>query len=409
MSELDARSVREIASTLIQRGAHLRDTSSDQRAQWLATACATLRDPASALGRAARAQVPTASGLSQEMVDWALDTSLSPLTADALLELESVLPPHPLTLRAVPGQLCAVVLAGNVFTATLRAVILPLLYGLPVLAKASSHDHLFAELLHAALSEADPALCEAFRVITFSGDDEELSQALFEQADVVSAYGNDTTLQRIRASLGASVSFVPHGHGLGAAIVGADALLRKDHAAAIARGLALDVAAYDQRGCMSPHAIWVQRGSAITPRAFAESLAQELETLQRVLPRGPLPLNEASAQLSWRGVSTLRGELFEGDGYAVSYEESAPLRVSPGQRNVQVIAMDNLKEALERLAPLGVHLKCLAISAIDPRSLGLTPRLAPRLCTPGSMQTPPLYALQDGVPAWEGFVRWIDM
>jgi hypothetical protein len=201
---------------------------------------------------------------------------------------------------------------------------------------------------------------------------------------------------------------VAQGPGLGAAIVAKEALARGDHAAALARGLALDVAAYDQRGCMSPHAIWVERGGTVTPRAFAEQLASELETLQRELPRGPLLLSDASAQLSWRGVSTLRGELFEGDGYAVSYEESAPLRVSPGQRNVQVIAVDQVREACDRLATLGVHLKCLAIAGLDARRLTLAPRLAPRLCMPGSMQTPSLQALQDGVPAWEGFVRWLD-
>ena len=407
-SELDPRELREIASTLIHRGAHLRSTASEQRAQWLASACQILRDPETPLGALVRERVPASCGLSTQMVEWALESSLMPLTADALLELESVLPPHPRAMRAEPGQLCAVVLAGNVFTAALRALSIPLLYGLPVLAKASSHDHAFAELLQAALSEADPTLCQALRVVTFSGEDEDLAQALFEQADVVSAYGSDTTLNEIRARLGASVSFIPHGHGLGAALVGKDALLRNDHSAAVARGLALDVAAYDQRGCMSPHAIWVERGAAITPRAFAEQLASELETLQRELPRGPLPLSDASAQLSWRGVSTLRGELFEGDGYAVSYEESAPLRVSPGQRNVQVIAVDQLKEAYDRLAPLGVHLKCLALAGVDARKLMLAPRLAPRLCMPGSMQTPPLQALQDGVPAWEGFVRWLD-
>jgi acyl-CoA reductase-like NAD-dependent aldehyde dehydrogenase len=408
MSALEPRAVRELASTLIHRGAELHDTPPDQRAEWLARACAMLRDPGTAHGRAVRAQVPASSGLSAPMVDWALESSLAPLTADALLELESVLPPHPRATRARPGQLCAVVLAGNVFTAALRAIMVPLLYGYPVLAKASSHDAAFADLLFEALRESDVQLCEAFRVLAFSSEDEELTQALFEQADVVSAYGSDNTLNRIRSSLSASVSFVGHGHGLSAAIVGAEALHSKDHASLLARGLALDVAAYDQRGCMSPHAIWVQRGGAITPRALAELLMEELETLGRELPRGDLAMADASAQLSWRGVSTLRGELFEGDGFAVSYEESAPLRVSPGQRNVQVIAVDYTKEACDKLAPLGVHLKCLALAGIPARTLELAPRLAPRVCPPGQMQTPPLQALHDGVPAWEGFVRWVD-
>jgi hypothetical protein len=411
MTRLDHQRVRSVATDVVLAGETLRRASVERRARWIAGACARLCDARSSLGKAVRERVPEAAGLSPEMVAWALDTAVAPITAEALVALEqSLTPPHPRAVRARPGQLCAVVLAGNVFTAAVRAVAWPLLFGWPVIAKASSHEQVFAVLLERALAESDAELADAQRTLLFERDEEPLVNALFEQADAVSVFGSDTTLNRVRANVGATVSFIGHGHGLGAAIIGAEALADETRAREAAQGLALDVAAYDQRGCLSPHAVWVERGAKVEARLFSLLLFRELDALRSRLPRAQLPMSDASAQLAWRGVSSLRGELIEGDGFALSYEEKTPLRVSPGQRNLQVITTDNLDEACERLAPLGVHLKCLGLAGIDAAELSsrLPPRVAPRLCPVGQMQTPPVDALHDGVPAWEGLVRWVE-
>jgi hypothetical protein len=412
VSDFDANTLRKRATTILRRGTQLERSTVEKRAAWLAGACEKLRNPLDPLGKEARDRIPLSAGLSQEMVSWALETSLAPVTQEALVALErGITPPHPRALRARPGQLCAVVLAGNVFTAAIRALSFPLLLGWPVLAKASSHDHVFAELFELALRETDVQLADALGVITFAADDDEaLSGALLEQADAVSVYGSDATLNVIRSSLSATVSFMGHGHGLGAALVGGRALVDESGALEVARALALDIAAYDQRGCLSPHVIWVERGARVSSQEFAERVFQELAALSVRMPRGPLSAPDASAQLHWRGVGTLRGELFEGEGFSVAYEEDGALRVSPGQRNVQVIAIDRIDQAADKLAPLGVHLKCLGLAGVDAQSLAskLAPRLAPRLCPIGTMQTPALEALHDGQPAWEGLVRWID-
>jgi hypothetical protein len=207
------------------------------------------------------------------------------------------------------------------------------------------------------------------------------------------------------------VAFIGHGHGLGAGFVGAGALVDEARAREAAGRLALDVAAYDQRGCLSPHVAWVMRGGEVSPAAFAELVHEQLAALAPKLPRGPLPFEVASAQLSYRGLAAIHGQLLEGDGFAISYEERANFRVSPGYRNLQLLCVDSLEELADRLAPLGVHLKCLGIAGlpdVEPLRRHLPARLAPRICPLGTMQTPPVDALQDGIPAWEGLVRWID-
>lgn len=408
----DKESLRTAASALVRHGELLFEAGGERRARWLADAFALLCAPDGELGRAARRALAFSSGLSAPMIDWALTSALQPLDFPSLRALEAApVPPTQRARRVRPGQLCVVVLAGNIAIGPARAIALPLLYGWPVLAKASSEDDALARLLATALERSDAELARAYGVVTFGSDHEQLSAALFEQADAVSVYGSDATLNAVRAQVGATVSFIGHGHGLGAAIVARNALELEPTARLVARRFAFDVAAYDQRGCMSPHVAWVQQGGAVSPERFAELLAAELEQLRTTLPRGSLPRGTASAQLSWRGVSSIRGRLLEGDGYAVAYEEGGALRVSPGYRNVQVISVASTHELSTKLAPLGVHLKALGHAGIGADELLalMPPRLAPRLCAIGQMQLPPVDALQDGIAPWDGLLRWAEL
>ncbi|MET0287728.1 MAG: acyl-CoA reductase [Polyangiales bacterium] len=392
--------LRELAATLSGAGEALWEAGGERRARWLATAFAHIARADSELGREAVQVLAASSGLSEAMVRWALDTTLGPLTFETLSAIERM-PEQPGAVRARPGRLCAVVLAGNVVTGAARAVGYPLLFGWPVLAKASSGDDALARLMEAALAESDPELADAYRVVTYASQLEALTAVLLQQADCVIAYGSDESVKTLRAQTGSTASFVGHGHGLGVAFIGRDA----DHAEA-ARALALDVAAYDQRGCLSPHIAWVERGSA----EFASRVQRELAQLAVTLPRGRMPYELAGAQLTWRGVSAMRGELFEGDGYAVSFEDDGPIRVSPGFRNLQVLGLDDVSSLPAKLAPLGVHLKSLGVAGVrDLTALARTlpAGVAPRVCALGQMQTPPPDALHDALPPWEGLLRWI--
>jgi len=405
-------SLRKLASEVSQNARVLWEAGGERRARWLANAFAHLSRTDTELARDARAALAQSSGLSEAMVEWALEKALAPLTFEALRELERrPTPPHPHAARVSPGQLCVVVLAGNVVTGAARAVGWPLLFGWPVLAKASSGDDTLARLLEAALAEGDPELAGAYRAVTYPAGAAGLNAALFEQADAVSVYGGDDTLNQIRAELGATITFMAHGSGLGAAFIGADALASREAAQLAARALAFDVAAYDQRGCLSPHVAWVQHGGWVSPAEFAALVHAELGLLRTTLPRGVLPRANAVAQLSWRGVGAMRGTLLEGDGFSVSYEDAGPLRVSPGYRNLQVIAVDSPRELGPKLATLGVHLKCLGYAGVPPDLLRalLPTRVAPRICPVGSMQRPPVDALHDGLPSWEGLLRWADV
>jgi hypothetical protein len=116
-----------------------------------------------------------------------------------------------------------------------------------------------------------------------------------------------------------------------------------------------------------------------------------------------------AAQLQWRGVATVRGELLEGDGFAVSYEGEGPLRLSPGYRNVLVLDASSAGAFAASLEPIGVHLKCVGVAGDRAQrelvARALPPPLAPRVCVAGYMQRPSLLALADGRLPWEGLFR----
>ncbi|HJL19689.1 MAG TPA: acyl-CoA reductase [Sandaracinaceae bacterium LLY-WYZ-13_1] len=401
--------LRETLARLEAAGSALRARSPEAVAASVARAWGSIADPELAPGRAARQRLPESTGLTLPMVAWALSATFEGLSEASLVDAARRMAP-PEGAVAAPAGLGVLVLAGNVFTACVQPWSLGLIARAPLLVKASSEDDVLPRLFAEALAAQDPVLGEACAVVTFPGGTPALEATLLSRADVVNAYGSDTTLASIRGRLSPTTHFVPHGHGLGVGYVAA--LDSRDASRQAAEAFALDVAAYDQRGCMSPHAIFVAPG-ALGGAAFAEDLAAALDRRAEELPRGALPVDVGGAQLQWRSVARVRGTLHEGDGWAVGYEGEAALRVSPGWRNVMVLDTPDDGAFAAALAPLGVHLKTLGVFG-DPatrRALAgaLPAPLAPRVCAAGRMQRPPLLALADGRLPWEGLSRWIEV
>lgn len=402
--------VDALAVELCAAGPGLRALGIERRARALAAAAAALASPDTSHGQRARELMPASAGLSAEMVDWALRTSLEPITANTLLALASRAHASHRGQPVLP-RLVSVLLAGNVFTAALRPMILPLLVGAPVLCKASSRDHAFPQLFLAALRDMDIEVGAAAGVVSFPGDAVPLARALFARSDVAVVYGSDETVQAMRALLPATTRLVEHGHGVSAAYAGASALSSMDIAMAAARALALDTAAYDQRGCLSPHVILARRGCAVSPSALAALVHDALSELEHSLPRGPVPADVGAAQMQWRGVIAVQGELHAGASHAVAYLDSGALRLGPGWRNLLVQGCDGPEDTATRLGGVGVHLKAVGVACDhaerDALVAALPTPLCPRVCPVGRMQTPPLDGFSEGGDELHDLLRWV--
>lgn len=366
----------------------------DAAASKLASAAAKLAHEPALVGA-----LVESTGLSEAMVQWGLRTTLATVQAETLLEIRR---------RAglfVFGQenraqLCSVVLAGNVFTACVKAILVPLLLEVPVLVRPSSRDGVLA---HALVAGLEPPFDEAASLVAFDHDDDRAWEAFFRRADAAHVFGSDETLRALRSKTPSRTRFVGHGHGVGVAAILEPPRGRFD---AIAEALALDVAAYDQRGCLSPQVLYVV-GARAEALALAEALHGALAAVEASLPRGPLSQRERVACTRWRATVAALGDLFEGLTHAVVVADAAPVPGGPGYRHLVIRAVPTIEALRQAVAPLGHHLKAFGWGPDEAQPLvgtALPAGTAPYLAPLGAMQTPPFDLPWDGMPLTEGLL-----
>jgi hypothetical protein len=354
------------------------------------------RDTVAALAEAARcwrtdpalaAALPAESRLDASMVDEVLPLVAAALDADAVTSL--VERAYGATGGAADGPaLVAHVLASNVPGLAVPAIALGCLAGAAVLMKSGRHDTHSAPAFQRALAGVDPDLA-ATVVTTYWPGGDPAYEPLLARADVVVATGRDATLDALAARLPRPV--VGYGTRLSVAAVGREALGEADDCAA---RLALDVALYEQRGCLSPHAVYVEDGGTVSSLDFARRLAAALDALAARLPPGPATVEERAArralvlEAEWEpGVGARVGP-----GGVVIHDRRPGLRATCGARTIRVHPMPALR-ALPEALPAGV-VECVGIAASDDDVAALAPRLArlgvSRVCPLGRMQRPPL-------------------
>jgi len=388
-------SIRAMHASARRAAGPLQAMPLEERAARIATAARLLLDEATELGSDLRSALLESCRLSARVIDHGLRTTL------ALFEPETMLALHHGRCRKHGARAVVTILAGNVFSAAARPLLLPLLCGNSVLAKPASSDDVLPRFLQRALSSVDERLGEACALTTFARGQRELESALLEDAEVLSIYGSDETVAELATRVREGTRVIARGHGLGAMFLSRSALGSAVAARALATRAALEVAAYDQRGCLSPHVAIVEAGGEVEARAFVSLLAEALADAEQRMPRGRIDDIGASAQLQWRGVAAAIGELHVGGQWAVSYEGTEPLRPSPGFRNVAVYEARHIADATSRLGRFGRHLKALGVAGRTAREqLG---GMAPYVCPIGTMQAPPLDAPLDGLHPLHGY------
>jgi len=221
-----------------------------------------------------------------------------------------------------------IVLSSNLPALALQPLLAALALRRSVIVKSPSTEPLFTPAFVRALGERSPAVASAWAALTWSGGHSALEAPLFESLDPILVYGQDETIRSIRQrAAGRVVGFGPK---LSIGYVAAGADLQP-----AARGLARDIALFDQRGCLSVQAIYTEQDA----NALAQALADELSSLSRELPVGPMADELAAAVQSERLRADLKGhdrpELPIECG-TVIVDPELDLRPSPGLRTVRI-------------------------------------------------------------------------
>jgi acyl-CoA reductase LuxC len=249
------------------------------------------------------------------------------------------------------------VLAGNTPAVIAQAFLHGALIHAPQKIKIPSLQPTFPQLLQASFNDVSTELGALFHLDTWKNNLTELYSHL-SKADLVIAYGNDKTITQLKNYCSPNALFVPQGHAVSCAILFKAAANRKHLAK-----LAWDMLIYDQRGCLSPRAVFVEQGGELSPLECASVFAKEiLPTVASQLPRGGLFPGEAAAIIQRRAVYGFHGVTYPGEDWTVCYddeliwpEEILP-RFMPFKPFSTIQALENvLKPIQHHLISIGVE------------------------------------------------------
>lgn len=325
------------------------------------------------------------------------------------------------TLSLARGpELIAHIAAGNIPCPALLSIVLGLLARSAQFMKCPRDAAFLPRLFAHSLYEADHKLGACLELAAWPGGNEAIEEALFAEADCVTATGSDGTLDAIRRRLPLRTRFLGYGHRVSFGFLARESLAGHG-ARRLARAATEDIAAWDQQGCLSPHVIYVEERGATSPEQFAALLAEELAAHETAFPRGELHLHESTTITLKRDFYRVRAaaspetRLWHSEGstaWTVIYEDDPRFQTSCLNRFIYVKRAAGLDDALHHAELVRGQVSTVALAAEGDRARELAAALArwgvPRVCAPGHMQRPPLTWRHDGRPALADLVSWTD-
>jgi hypothetical protein len=436
-AELTATMIAEACQTLKHnRAQYLAPRSTLSLIELLADVASNWLDDQDPFRRLALEQGPTSTGFSLPTWRRGLDTFFRRLTPDGLRGLVEQELGHLDRLdRYVAGELeyraqrmaiatgpelLVHLTAGNLPIPALMSMTLGLLTRSAQFVKCARGTTLLPRLFAHSLYAIEPKIGSCLELADWPGGNLLLENALFAQADCVTATGSDDTLETIRRRLPPNARFVAHGTRVSFGYVAREMLSRSE-ARQIAALVASDVAAWDQAGCLSPHLVYVENGGSVGPPQFAEYLAQELAKREQLEPRGRLSIEAAAAIATRRSAYEVRASRsletrhWQSEGstaWTVIYESDPLFQLSCLNRFIYVKSVRDLTEALHAAATVQGKVSTVGLAACGDKARELTIALArwgaTRVCPLGRMQDPPLVWRHDGRPALGELVTWTD-
>ncbi|MBV8282071.1 MAG: hypothetical protein JO347_08415, partial [Candidatus Eremiobacteraeota bacterium] len=249
--------------------------SLDVRAQAIAAAAAQWRDANSDVRVRAR-RVLADNPWPAQQVDAALDNALWDLDEPRALAIAQDMVSH--SHRAL------VFLPGNVLGPALQSAFCAAIARTPTVLKTSSAERQLAHLVSDQLSAFEP-LAGLIEARDFGGGDLAAEAEAFDAVDRIIAFGDDDTIEQIRARAGER-DVIGYGASYSIAYVGESADL--GHAVAC---IARDACLFDQRGCMSPQTVYLagEPGRALR---FTHALALAMRAEGALLPRARFEAGE---------------------------------------------------------------------------------------------------------------------
>jgi hypothetical protein len=378
---------------------------------------------------------PAATGFSREVLAAGLDQFFKQLTAENLEAFLRQELGHPHRLdgfhpdeHQVSGKrtalvrgpaLMAQIAPGNIPNPVLSEMVLGLLTRSAQFVKCASGETFVPRLFAHSLYEADHKAGSCLEVAEWKGGSERLEAALFAEAECVVATGGNEVLDAIAKRVPRTARFVGYGTRISFAYVTREVL--EQDAETVAQKAAADVTAWNQRGCLSPHVIYVEDAGRVTAEDFAARLAGQLEAAEKTLPRGTLSASDAAAIATRRSFYEVRAAHSletkmwtspESTAWTIVFENDPRFQVSCLNRFIYIKVVADLNHALQGAELVREKMSTVGLCSTAAQARELAQQLARwgarRICPLGQMQNPPLGWRHDGRPPLGELVTWTD-
>ena len=310
--------------------------------------------------------------------------------------------------------------AGNIPNPTLMSITLGLLTRSAQFVKCASGASFLPRLFAHSIYQIDSKLGACLEIAEWRGGNRDLENVLFAQADCLTATGSDETLAAIRALLPAKVRFLGYGQRVSFGFVARE-VLRVEMVAEIVSRAADDVVAWDQNGCLSPHAIYVEERGAVESDKFAALLAAELMQREAAEPRGKISVEESAAIASRRAIYEVivahraDAKIWSSPystAWTVVFEHDVRFQFSCRNRFIYVKPVPDLAAVLQGVDEIHGQVSTVGVAAPPEKNRELAQRFArwgaTRICPLGQMQNPPLTWRHDGRPSLGDLITWTD-
>jgi len=384
-------------------------------------------DPKASIRELALQGLPDEAGISAPMAEAIVDGMAREWTTRSLLkmlhtEFEEAAVLDTFTQRRNGGKHRAVglspavhITSGNVPGVGVTSLIRGLMVKSAVLLKPGAEDRLLSSLFLDALASEDHEIAAAAAVVEWDVEDPEVIQVLNE-AELVVVYGGADAVDWVRRHMSPSAQSVVYPHRVSAAVVMAG--YRGEALGEAAAAVAASVAMFDQRGCVSPHTVFVVTDDPAVAERFANSVAEELETLESSLPAGLPQAGEASAFHQAAGSIELEsqsgaGPVVYGMGkrWRVVYEPREGFRGSCLGRFVWIRPVPTAAHVVRELEPVKREIQTLGVwGKVGAETLEHLARLGVRRIT--TIQRAPWPAARsrhDGLAPLRSLLRWVEV
>jgi len=356
------------------------------------------------------------TGYAMPAVEYALDALFGAIRSDAIFETirRELGDPARLDGAAAPiyplGRV-AILSSRTTIGVAIPAMCFALAAKNDVLVK-DREDALVSAFARTLAEELD-AFADALEVAAWDGARD---AARLHDVDLIVAFGKDETIARITADNAGGARTIGFGSRTSLGFLD-EAAQRDDRAldAALA-GAARDASLYEGEGCMSPHALFIERSAARTPNEIAERFARAMESAATEFPVGQRSAASRAAMLQARNLAAFRAAAGRGGAWcddALTYlllldpPELEPPPFLP--RTVALIPVPSFDELLRYVERHALPIESLGVTGTGRIDTERAARIgAARIAALGEMQRPPLQAHHGGRLRIAEYVRFLD-